>query len=108
MITSEPIYLALASGVGLLIGSLFFAGLWLTTQRLTTMNYPALLMLFSFVLRMALVLGAFFLVGQGHLDRMLFCLMGFLIARFAVMRITREKNDQPCLHRKEASREPQS
>ncbi len=108
MITSEPIYLAVALGVGLLTGGLFFAGLWLTTQRFTTSDHPALLMLTSFVLRMALVLGAFFLVGRGHLDRIVFCLIGFLVARFVAMHMTREKVHQTCPNRKEASHEPQS
>jgi F1F0 ATPase subunit 2 len=91
MITSNPAMLLLALGVGLLAGGVFFAGLWFTVRQLAVAKRPAALMLVSSLVRIAVVLGAFFLVGRGHLDRMLACLLGFLLARFIVIRLTRSE-----------------
>ena len=38
---------------------------------------------------MSIVLAGFYFVGRGHWERLLVCLLGFVIARFIVMRLTR-------------------
>lgn len=91
MITSSPTMLVLALVVGLIAGGIFFVGLWFTVQRLAVAKRPAPLLIFSSVVRVAIVLGAFFLVGRGHIDRMLVCLSGFLLARFVVIRLTKSE-----------------
>lgn len=71
--------LAVAAGAGL--GLLYFGGLWLTVRRLPDFGRPALLFGASFAVRTALTLLGFYLVMDGSWERMLACLVGFIIAR---------------------------
>lgn len=72
---------------GVVIGSLYFGGLWLTIRRLPTARRPALLFLGSYFGRNAACLIGFFAVMQGRWERLLACLAGFLLARFVAVRI---------------------
>lgn len=78
--------LAGAAGVGL--GSIFYGGLWWTVRRGVAARQPALWFFGSLFLRMTLVATGFFFVGGGQLPRLLACLLGFIIARVAVLRLT--------------------
>lgn len=71
--------LAWAAGAGL--GLFYFGGLWLTVRRLPDSRVPALLFLGSFAGRLAVTLLGFYLVMDGRWERMLICLVGFLMAR---------------------------
>ena len=102
MITSDPTSLIVSLIAGLLAGGIFFAGLWYTVRKLAVSDHPGLVVALSFIVRVAIVLGAFYLVGRGHFDRMLFCLGGFLIARIVIIRLTRERRGE----RKEAAGAP--
>jgi F1F0 ATPase subunit 2 len=42
----------------------------------------------SLLLRTSIVMAGFFMVGDGHWDRMLACLLGFVSARYIVTRLT--------------------
>jgi len=44
-------------------------------------------------MRMSLVLVGFYFVGHGNWQRMLFCLLGFVMARIVVDRLTRTANE---------------
>jgi F1F0 ATPase subunit 2 len=97
--TSNPLECLAALLAGILAGSVFFGGLWWTVKRLATAKHPALLMVGGAVLRTGLVLGVFLLAGRDHLDRMLAALVGFVIARIVIVRLTRPKpstEDRPC------------
>lgn len=48
--------LALAAGWGLILGLVYFGGLWLTVRRLAVSAHPHRLWTLSFALRMALLL----------------------------------------------------
>ncbi len=78
--------LAGAAGAGL--GAIFYGGLWWTVRRGVTARQPALWFIGSLFLRLALVTTGFFLVGGGQLPRLLACLLGFIIARVVVLRLT--------------------
>ena len=78
---SEFISLILACGAGLFLGGLYFAGLWWTVRRCLSTPYPALWLLGSGILRMALALSGFYLVGGGDWQKLVACLAGFLVAR---------------------------
>ncbi len=88
---NETLLLVLAGSAGALIGALFFGGLRWTVQRGLTSKRPALLFLGSLLVRSAGALGGFYLVGRGHWQRLLLCLLGFVVARVAVMWLTREQ-----------------
>ena len=80
----ELLPLALSMGAGLVLGAIFFGGLWWTVIRGLSSRQPALWFLGSLLLRMSITLAGFFLVGRGSWDRWLACLLGFVVARFIV------------------------
>ena len=78
--------LTLAFVAGALLGAFFFGGLWWTVQKAITSKQPATWFLGSLLLRTCLILTGFYLVAQGHWSRIVACLLGFLMARFLVVR----------------------
>jgi F1F0 ATPase subunit 2 len=88
---NEIIYVVLVFMAGVALGVLFFGGLWLTVKRMATSKKPAFLFFVSFCLRMAVVLIGFDYVAPGNLRGLLICLLGFIAARFMVVRYTRTK-----------------
>lgn len=84
------ILLAFALLAGLCIGMVFFAGLWWTVQRAATSRQPGILFAGSFLLRTALALGGFYLVGKGNWPRFVVCLVGFIIGRMLVKRLLQQ------------------
>lgn len=81
---NEWLTLALAGMAGLLLGAIFFGGLWWTVRLGVASRRPALLFLGSLLLRTGVVVAGFYLVGDGHWQRLLACVSGFVIARFIV------------------------
>ena len=98
--------LALALVAGLLLGTIFFGGLWWTVRKGVFAKSPALWFLGSKLMRMSLVLSGFYFVGHGDWQRLVTCLIGFIIARFIVMRLTRTPIQHPHSTAKEASHAP--
>jgi len=74
---------------GATLGILFFGGLWFTVRKSVTMNNPALLVLGSMLLRVTIALFGFYYIAQGSWRRLLFCLLGFIAARFMVLFVTK-------------------
>src|SRR5665647_181769 len=85
---NELLQLALVLLAGLLLGALFFGGLWWTVLRGVSAKQPALWFGASLLLRTALALSGFYFVSGADWKRLLLCLLGFLIARFVVIRLT--------------------
>jgi F1F0 ATPase subunit 2 len=98
--------LVLALGAGLIFGAIFFGGLWWTVHRGVSSKHPALWFLGSRLLRMGLVLVGFYFVGQGDWRRLVACLIGFIIARLIVPRVTRTTIEQSHRAAKEAGHAP--
>jgi len=86
---NETLTLVLAGVAGGLLGALFFGGLWWTVARGVLSPRPALWFFGSMVLRMSIVLAGFCFIGRGNWARFVACLLGFVIVRFIVMRLTR-------------------
>ncbi len=78
---------ALAAGGAL--GVIFFGGLWLTVRKAVSSPSPALWFFGSLLLRMGVALAGFYVVSNGHWQRLPACLIGFVAARTAVLRLTR-------------------
>lgn len=85
----DPVMLVLALLAGVVIGAVFFGGLWWTVRRGSASQRPALWFLGSLLLRMGFTIAGFLLVADGHWQRMLSCLAGFVIARLVVTSLTR-------------------
>ena len=79
----------LAAAAGLLLGAIFFGGLWWTVRRAAASPNPGRWFLGSMLLRTAIVLAGFYLVGAGQPARIGLCLLGFLLARAVVLRVTK-------------------
>ena len=92
---SPPIALGLALLAGLVLGAAFYGGLWYTTSRGAIAKSPAIWFFVSSLLRMGIALAGFYWVGGGHWQRMLLCLLGFLVARLAVTHCTRSPAAKP-------------
>jgi len=73
---------------GALLGALFFGGLWWTVRKGVSSPRPALWFFGSSLLRMTIALAGFYLVAGGQWERLLACLLGFVVARLVVARLT--------------------
>jgi F1F0 ATPase subunit 2 len=86
---NETLRLAPVLVMGVLLGAIFFGGLWWTVRRGVSSQRPALWFFGSLLLRMTTVLAGFYVVSGGHWERLLVCLFGFVTARLIVTRLTR-------------------
>lgn len=100
-----PLVLALSAGV--LLGALFFGGLWWTLRKGLPSTRPALWFLGSLMLRYGIVLAGFHLVGGGQWQRLLACLAGFFMARLIVTHLSKMLGKTDTLDR-EVSHAPES
>lgn len=73
--------------VGLLLGTVFFGGLWWTVRRGVVARQPALWFGSSLLLRSAIVVAGFHYVGGSDWRMLLVCLAGFVIARMLIIRL---------------------
>jgi F1F0 ATPase subunit 2 len=85
----EALRLVVALVTGLLLGGMFFGGLWWTVQKAVSSKRPALWFFGSLLLRTSIALAGFYFVARGHWQRLIVCLVGFVIARLIVTRLTR-------------------
>ena len=90
---NETLTLTLAWLAGVVLGAIFFGGLWWTLRRGLSSKQPALWFLASMLLRMGLALAGFYFVGRDHWQRLLLCLLGFVVARLAVTWLTRTPDE---------------
>ncbi len=79
--------LALALAGGLVIGAVYFAGLWWTVQRLPHARRPWLLVLGSSFVRTVLAVALLWLLSGGQWQRLVAGLLGFVLARLVVTRV---------------------
>ena len=78
--------LALLGGV--LLGVVFFGGLWWTVIRGVSSPRPALWFFGSMLLRTSVTLAGFYFVGREDWQRWLLCLLGFVLARLVAWWLT--------------------
>ncbi|MHB1592195.1 MAG: N-ATPase subunit AtpR [Sulfuricella sp.] len=86
---NEMLSLASALVAGVLLGAFFFGGLWWTVRKAVSSKQPALWFLGSMLLRTCIVLLGFYFVSGGDWKRLLAGLLGFVIARLIVTRLSR-------------------
>ncbi len=85
--------------MGILLGLFFFGGLWWTTKKGLLSKTPALWFLTSLFVRIGIVIIVFYYLSRGHWERALICLIGFIIARTIIMRITQIKDNSKPLEK---------
>jgi F1F0 ATPase subunit 2 len=93
MTMNEMLLLALATSAGALLGAVFFGGLWWTVRKGVSSERPAFWFFGSLLLRMSIALAGFYFVSGGHWERLLLCLVGFVMARLVVTWLTRSSGD---------------
>lgn len=93
---NESAWLLVATGMGAAAGVIFFGGLWWTVKRALPSPKAALWIVGSLLVRMTVALTGFYAVGGSHWQRLLLCLLGFLAAREAVLRLTRPERKASC------------
>jgi F1F0 ATPase subunit 2 len=85
---NETLTLTFALVAGALLGILFFGGLWWTIRLGLSSTQPSLWFFGSMVLRTGIVLSGFYYILGNSWIRLLAGLLGFVIARFSVTRIS--------------------
>jgi F1F0 ATPase subunit 2 len=99
-------FLAPPLAAGLLLGAMFFCGLWWTVIRGVSSPWPAIWFLGSMLLRTSVALAGFYYVGRDHWERWLLCLLGFILARLVVERLIRHSVERHSARAPETSYAP--
>src|SRR3984957_1077693 len=86
---SEALVLVLALVAGVLLGAIFFGGLWWTVRKGISSKQPAMLFFTSLLLRTGIALAGFYLMARVGWESLLACAVGFIMARLIVTRLTR-------------------
>ncbi len=102
---NETLLMIAAFVAGIALGTLFFGGLWLTVKKAVTAKVPALWVLGSFIFRVGIVLTGFYFISSGSWQRLVSCLIGFVVARFLVIHFTKSIDEKHIQLRKEAAHE---
>lgn len=103
---NETLTFLWTGAAGMLLGAIFFWGLWWTVRRGVLSSRPALWFLVSSLVRMAIALAGFYFIGGGEWLRWLGCVIGFVAARFIVLWLTRPHVAQSNSLAKEAGHAP--
>ena len=101
----ETSYMILAFIGGMLLGTLFFGGLWFTVKKAVASKIPALWVLSSFLFRVSITLVGFYFIGLGDWKKLVVCLVGFIVARFVVIHYTKSIDEKELQLKKEAAHE---
>ena len=102
---NEILYMVLAFIGGLVLGTLFFGGLWLTVKKSVTSKIPALWIFGSFFLRAGVTLIGFYYISLGSWKRFLICVVGFIAARYIVIYLTKSNEEKLLKLKKEVNHE---
>lgn len=73
---------------GILLGIFFFGGLWWTVKKSINSAQPVLWFFSSWLIRTGLVVSGFYFITEQDWQRLLSCLLGFIMARFIVLKLT--------------------
>ena len=105
---SEPLTLFLSLAAGVLLGVVFFAGLLWTISKGLSSKQPALWFSVSLLLRMSITLLGFYFVSGRQFQRLMFCLLGFVMTGFVVTWLNRESKESQICRAQEVPHAPQS
>ena len=99
----ETLNLLPALVAGVLLGAIFFGGLWWSVRKGLWSRHPALWFLGSLLLRTSITVTGFYFVASGHWERLLVCLLGFIMARHILAWLTQSRADDQTHSSEEAS-----
>jgi F1F0 ATPase subunit 2 len=98
----DPLSLAFALIAGIMLGAIFFGGLWWTVRKGVSAKHPAFWFFGSMLLRTCIVLLGFYFILGDSWQRLLAGLLGFIVARIVVTRLARVAQQQNQLAREAA------
>ena len=78
---------------GMILGVIFFGGLWFTVKKAMVSQKSALWFLVSFFIRMGITLLGFYYISSGNWKRLLISVLGFVAARFIVVYLTKSNKE---------------
>jgi F1F0 ATPase subunit 2 len=87
---NDSIMIATIFGAGLLLGTIFYGGLYWTVKKGLASHYAGWWFTVSLWLRLGIAAGGFYLIGQDDWQRYVICFVGFIIARVAVVLLTKD------------------
>jgi F1F0 ATPase subunit 2 len=88
---TDVLTLAIDLTAGLVLGAIFYGGLWWTVRRVCA-GAAGLWLVASFLVRSVVALAGFYAIARATWSGALACLAGFFVARIAVTRFTRERS----------------
>jgi F1F0 ATPase subunit 2 len=103
---SEIMGIMLALVTGVLLGAIYFGGLWWTVQKGISSKKAAFWFSGSMLLRTGIALTGFYFIGHDYWERLLMCLFGFFVARLIVERLTKVA-EKPAFLEQEGGHAPQ-
>jgi F1F0 ATPase subunit 2 len=103
---NETLTLVLAWMAGGVLGAIFFGGLLWTVHKGVSSQRPVLWFLGSLLLRMSIALAGFYFVSGRDSERLLLCLLGFVMVRPVVTWLTRPSRKNQTHPAPEASHAP--
>jgi F1F0 ATPase subunit 2 len=98
---NEVLYSVLVFAGGCVLGIVFFGGLWFTVKKSVAVKNPALWIFSSFFIRVIVTMTGFYFIAAGSWQRILICLLGFILARFFVIHVTRSYDTRQTRIKKE-------
>jgi len=78
---------------GIILGLIFFGGLYYTTQKLPKAKKPALLMFSSITIRMIILVGGLYLIFSNEISRLLIAILGVFISKYIVVKYVKKGSD---------------
>ena len=103
---NEALRLMLALVAGVLLGAMFFGGLWWTVQKGVSSKWSALWFSGSLLLRTSIALAGFYFIARGQWEKLPACLLGFVMARLIVTWLTRASGENQTRPAQEVSHAP--
>ncbi|MDW7671748.1 MAG: ATP synthase subunit I [Bacillota bacterium] len=80
---------------GVVLGLVFFGGLYWSVQQLPTVKHPGLLMMASLLVRMAVLLTGLYFLMAGEIKNLLAAVVGVMLMKFVMIARVREKPAAP-------------
>ncbi|MFP4006449.1 MAG: ATP synthase subunit I [Spirulinaceae cyanobacterium] len=71
---------------GFALGIFYFGSLWITVRELPITQWPIRLIVGSYISRLIIAGLGFYLIMDGHWERSIFAIMGFILARTLLIR----------------------
>lgn len=105
---NEIINMLVVFVAGLVLGILFFGGLWLTVKKAVISKRPALWFIGSFFIRVSITLVGFYYLSHGSWKNLLIAVSGFIIARSIIIYVTKSIEEKPIQLKKQPSHEAKS